>query len=103
MSTVNLERDALDAVYAREPQHVVHREFPSETVVLNLETGTYHGLNPIGGRMLDELNRASSVHAAIARLAAAYEQPVEAVERDVHEFCMQLVERGLLVLEPCGP
>ena len=35
------------------PQHVVYRSFPSETVVLNLQTGSYHGLNATAGRMLD--------------------------------------------------
>ena len=44
----------LDA-HASVPQHVVYRRFAAETVVLNLETGTYHGLNATGARML-ELN-----------------------------------------------
>jgi Coenzyme PQQ synthesis protein D (PqqD) len=90
----------LQAVRVRQPHHVVHREFPSETVVLNLETGAYHGLNPTGGRMLEELNRATSVAAAAARLATAYEQPVDVVERDVYAFCTGLIERGLLTVEP---
>ena len=90
----------MHAVRVREPQHVVHREFPSETVVLNLETGAYHGLNPTGGRMLEELNRASSVAEAAAKLATAYDQPVEVVERDVSIFCTGLIERGLLTVEP---
>ena len=30
------------------PQHVVHREFAKETVILNLQSGMYHGLNPTG-------------------------------------------------------
>ena len=34
------------ALSARIPQHVVFRGFATETVVLNLETGKYHGLNP---------------------------------------------------------
>jgi hypothetical protein len=90
----------LHAVRVRQPQHVVHREFPSETVVLNLETGRYHGLNTTGGRMLEELNRATSVAAAAERLATAYEQPVDVVERDVYVFCTGLIERGLLTVEP---
>jgi hypothetical protein len=90
----------LHAVRVRQPQHVVHREFPSETVVLNLETGAYHGLNATGGRMLEELNRANTVAAATAALATAYEQPIEVVQRDVFAFCTGLIERGLLTVEP---
>jgi hypothetical protein len=100
VTIVNFDPQQLGAVRVRLPQHVVYREFPSETVVLNLETGTYHGLNPTGGRMLEELNRAPSVGAAAARLAAAYDQPVEVVERDLYDFCIGLIERELLTVEP---
>ena len=56
------------------PQHVVYRSFPSETVVLNLETGKYHGLNATAGRMLDALEQAACVRDAAAALAESYEQ-----------------------------
>ena len=97
---MTFDRHQLQAVRVRQPQHVVHREFPTETVVLNLETGTYYGLNPTGGQMLDELNRAASVAAAAAKLATAYDQPADVVERDVFSFCTGLIERGLLTVEP---
>jgi hypothetical protein len=45
--------DTLLSASLRLPQHVVHRSFVAETVVLNLQTGKYHGLNPVGGRMLE--------------------------------------------------
>ena len=97
---MNLERDKLGDVSVRQPDHVVHREFPSETVILNLKTGTYHGLNPIGGRMLAELNGAASVGAAAAKLAADFDQSLDVVEQDLYGFCAGMVERGLLVVEP---
>jgi len=81
------------------PRHVVHRSFPSETVVLNLQTGCYHGLNPTAGSMLEALERATCVREAAAALAALYQQPQERVERDVCELCTLLLERGLLQLD----
>jgi len=56
-----IDNDNLLGACLRLPEHVVHRSFVAETVVLNLQTGRYHGLNPVGGRMLDALNGASSV------------------------------------------
>ena len=56
----------------RLPQHVVHRSFVAETVVLNLRTGKYHGLNPSAGRMLDALVAAPSVQDIVTTLAAEY-------------------------------
>jgi hypothetical protein len=78
------------------PQHVVYRGFPAETVVLNLETGKYHGLNATAGRMLEALERAACVRDAAAALAIDYEQEQSVVERDLCELCSSLLERGLI-------
>jgi hypothetical protein len=81
------------------PQHVVYRSFPTETVVLNLETGKYHGLNATAGRMLEELTQATSVGDAVASVAASYEQSEEVIERDIQELCNVLLERGLIEID----
>jgi Coenzyme PQQ synthesis protein D (PqqD) len=81
------------------PQHVVYRNFPAETVVLNLDTGKYHGLNPSAGRMLEALEQASSVRAAANALAQSYEQPLATIEHDLCELCEALRERGLIEID----
>ncbi len=78
------------------PQHVVYRSFPSETVVLNLQTGKYHGLNATAGRMLEVLERADSIRDAAAELAPDYEQPQSLIETHLCELCTSLLERGLI-------
>jgi hypothetical protein len=80
----------------RVPDHIVHRSFPAETVVLNLQTGKYHGLNPTAGRMLETLDRLGSVDEAAAVLAAEYGQPLDTVRTDLAAFCSDLIERGLI-------
>jgi len=81
------------------PPHVVHRDFASETVILNLQTGIYHGLNASAGRMLEELQRAARVADAAAALADSYDQPLEVLERDICALCRDLLERGLVEVE----
>jgi hypothetical protein len=81
------------------PQHVVHRSFPSETVVLNLQTGRYHGLNPTAGQMLAAMERTGSVEAASAAVARDNELEVESVEADLRQLCTVLVERELIELD----
>ena len=90
------DREALLSARVRLPEHVVHRSFVAETVVLNLQTGKYHGLNPMGGHMLSALNEASSVHDAAVQIADEYGQEVSVVEADVIAFCRDLLERGLV-------
>lgn len=93
------ERDARDELLGAKvkvPQSVVFRSFPTETVVLNLQTGRYHGLNPTAGKMLQALTEADSVRAAAAAVAAEYEAPADTVEADVCDLCQNLLDRGLV-------
>jgi hypothetical protein len=84
------------ATNVKVPQHVVYRSFPTETVVLNLPTGKYHGLNATAGRMLDALEKADCVRNAAAALAGSYEQPQDVIENDLCALCASLLERGLI-------
>jgi len=80
------------------PEHVVYRSFPAETVLLNLETGKYHGLNPTAGRMLEALEKTRTVREAAARLNGEFDQPLERIESDLCGLCAQLAERGLVAV-----
>jgi hypothetical protein len=80
----------------RIPQHVVHRSFVSETVLLNLATGKYYGLNPTGGRMLEVLESTASVEAAAAALSAEFDADADQIETDLRRFCDDLAKDGLL-------
>jgi Coenzyme PQQ synthesis protein D (PqqD) len=93
---VTIEPDKLLDSQLRLPDHVVHRSFGSETVVLNLKTGKYHGLNPTAGRMLDVLADAPSVSEAATALADEYGEDRTEVETDLLEFCRDLLDRELM-------
>ena len=84
------------AAQASVPAHVVYRAFAAETVILNLDTGKYHGLNPTGGRMLELLDRCDSIGDAVVRFANDFGKQPADVEHDVRTFCKQLFERGLI-------
>lgn len=86
----------------RIPQHVVHRTFVSETVVLNLATGKYHGLNPTGGRMLEVLERTPRIEDAAALIAEEFQVPLEQVRSDLLTFCNNLAELGLIEISAGG-
>jgi DNA-binding transcriptional ArsR family regulator len=75
---------------------VVHRNFVAETVVLNLKTGQYHGLNPTAGRMLEALQQAPTVGATVAALAEEYGVEQEQIQRDLLALTRGLLERELI-------
>lgn len=101
--TLPNETASLLGARLKVPQHVVFRSFPSETVVLNLQTGKYHGLNPTAGRMLDAISRAGSVREAAAGLAVDYGHTAETLERDMCQLCQALLERGLVEIDGGPP
>jgi hypothetical protein len=100
--TTPLELAAEDLLRARPriPPHAVHRMFPSETVVLNLNTGIYHGLNATAGRMLGALEKSPTVAAALAALARELPEAGDRLKSDLCDLCEQLASRGLLELLP---
>lgn len=91
--------DALLSARVRIPQTVVYRAFANETVVLNLDTGIYHGMNRTGANMLEVLEKVGSVREAARLLARKYEIPLGEIQEDLCNFCESLIDRGLLVVE----
>jgi DNA-binding MarR family transcriptional regulator len=87
------------AATVRVPAHVVYREFPAEVVLLNLNTGRYHGLNPTAGRMLRALEEQGSLALAVQTLASDLAVSRERVEADLVGFVLGLEERGLIEVE----
>jgi hypothetical protein len=82
----------------RVPSNVVHRSFPAETVVLDLNAGVYHGLNHVAGRMLELLGELGRVRLVADRLAEEYEHPPAQIQRDLCRVCQELLDRGLIEL-----
>lgn len=82
---------------ATVPDDVVCREFEAETLLLNLGTGRYHGLNATGARMLELLRETKGdVRLSVDRLAAEHGVDAGEIEGELAEFCSELAERGLL-------
>ncbi|MGB3797811.1 MAG: PqqD family protein [Alteraurantiacibacter sp.] len=78
-------------------ENVVTREVSGETVLLDLEKGTYFGLNTVGGRIWtlveEEPRTLSQVKDVVCSEFAVSEQDAQ---RDVLDLASQLHEHGLL-------
>lgn len=97
--TNNVNKDSLLSARVRVPDGVVYRAFVRETVILNLETGLYHGVNTTGGKMLDTLVKSTSVQAAAEVLVGEFGRARDEIEADLCEFCEALMSRGLLAVD----
>jgi hypothetical protein len=82
------------------PEHVVRRSFETQTLLLNLETGRYHGLNKTGGRLLELIEGGSGdVREAVHSLAREFGVPIAEIEGEVAAFCADLADKGLIEIE----
>ena len=83
----------------RLSDNVVYRSFGSETVLLNLDTGHYHGLRGAGGRMLELLSETGDLDQTARRVADEFGRPLDEVTRDLNELCDGLRERQLVEVQ----
>jgi Coenzyme PQQ synthesis protein D (PqqD) len=93
-------RPAVRPTRVKIPQHVVFRAFAEESVVLNLESGRYHGLNPTAGRMLELIGELGDLDVVAERIADETGTPATRVANDLRQLCSSLEERGLIEVEP---
>lgn len=78
--------------------NVVAREVSGETVLLNLETGTYFGLNAVGGRIWSLVEAQPRSLAEIGEvLLGEFDVSAETVQDDVLALAKELHEHGLLL------
>lgn len=88
--------DGLRGARISVPSHVVFRSFATETVLLNINTGMYHGMDTVGGRFFETMSAAASLEDAAEALAAEFEQPLERIAADLTRYCSELGELGLV-------
>ncbi|HLZ11428.1 MAG TPA: PqqD family protein [Candidatus Acidoferrum sp.] len=81
------------------PQHVLVRFMDRESVLLNLETERYFGLDETGTRMWQVVTSAPNIDAALQQLTEEYDAQPEVLRSNLTELLGRLVENGLLSLQ----
>lgn len=82
---------------------VMARLVGEETVILNLETEQYLGLDSIGTRFWSVLVESPNIEAAFAALLAEFEVEPERLRSDLEEFLARLAENGLIEIVAVEP
>ena len=75
---------------------VLFQEVSGETVLLDLESEQYFGLDEVGTRIWALLNEGQSVDAIVETLLAEYEVGREQLAGDVRELLAALLDAGLI-------
>jgi hypothetical protein len=80
----------------RVVKDVVSRNLDGESVLLNLATGTYFGLDPVGTEIWEALEKGASLPEIAAAITADFEVSSEQCESDLLELVRKLENEKLV-------
>ena len=78
---------------------VVSRNLMGEAVLLDLATGTYFGLDEVGTRVWQLLERHGSIDAVVPALLEEYAVDEPRVRADVDRLIRELSDKGLVRID----
>jgi hypothetical protein len=93
---------SLDSVVVPVEDQVSAR-LGEETVILNVESGQYYGLNEVGARVWELIQEPRSLAEVRAALVEEYDVEPQSCERDLRQIVGDLMANGLVAVnEPAG-
>jgi len=78
------------------PVDVLMREVAWESVILNLNTETYYGLDEVGTQIWLALTNSETIQHAYEQVLDAYDVDPETLHNDMTQLIEDLVHHGLL-------
>ena len=82
------------------PANVLIRFLDQESVLLNLNTERYFGLDSVGTRMWQLVTSAPTIDAAYFQLIDEFDVDPETLRSNLHDLLNHLVENGLIATQP---
>jgi hypothetical protein len=79
------------------PDDVLISNLQDESVILNLDSERYYGLDDVGTRFLSVLTTSESIETAYERLRNEYDVDPQVLRNDILALVENLVDQGLLI------
>jgi hypothetical protein len=83
----------------RIPDEVATRKVGEETVLLNLNTGIYFGLDAVGSRFVELLETSGEIAAAHRVMLQEFDVTAEVLETDLLRLAEEMCAKRLLVVD----
>jgi Coenzyme PQQ synthesis protein D (PqqD) len=81
------------------PSQVMARQVGAETVILDLASGTYYGLDAVGARVWQLMVEGQTFAQACKVLLAEYDVQPEQLQQDIAALVQSLADQKLVTLE----
>ncbi len=85
----------LDSIVRVAPDQI-SCELEGEAAILNLKTGAYYGLNPVGATIWGLIERPIAVRGVLEAILEQFDVDRDVCERDLIDLLRELDERGLI-------
>ena len=79
------------------PDDVLISKLQEESVILNLDSERYYGLDDVGTRFLSVLTTSDSIETAYERLRHEYDVDPQVLRADLIALIENLIDQGLLI------
>jgi len=79
------------------PDDVLISHLQEESVILNLDSERYYGLDDVGTRFLSVLTTSDSIETAYDRLRDEYDVDPQVLRADLLALIEKLIDQGLLI------
>ena len=79
------------------PDDVLISNLQDESVILNLDSERYYGLDNVGTRFLSVLTTSESIESAYERLRDEYDVDPQILRTDLLALIENLIDQGLLI------
>jgi len=96
MDTLGLERLVSEHSTVVAVKDQVSADLAGEAVILNLKSGVYYGLNPVGARIWQLIQEPKAVTTIRDSLLEEYEVKTDICERDLLALLRELAAVGLV-------
>ena len=81
------------------PEEVYTQEIEDETILLDIQSGKYFGLDPVGTRMWQLLRQHGVLRPAYETLLNEYDVTPERLETDLIDLTANMIEKGLAKIQ----
>jgi len=89
------------SLQVKPSEDVVWRNLQGESVLLDLKSGVYFGLDAVGTRIWTLLQDHRDLQAVLQELLSEYEVSEETCAHDLMDLVSAMAEKGLVQTEPC--
>ena len=99
MSSAGIETGIFVDSIIKQAANQVSSNLADEVIILNLQSGTYYGLNSVGARIWNLIQEPVALHEVLSILLEEYEVMPKRCEADLLILIEQLTSKGLIEVQ----